>query len=95
MDPRSLAPTTISPARATVMSRAPVLTGSPTLACDCHGANGVVRLIAGGVEQGQQAIAFEVLDRPPGAIDDRDDLGPVGVQHLDDLARVVALAVWT
>ena len=121
------APTTISPACATVISRAPVLTGSPMAAklrrasvpttptiaapvlipsrntgqSGCvtptrrvtwrisryrHGAGGVVRLVAGGIEQGQDAIAFEVLDRPAGAVDDRDHLGPVRVQHLDHLA---------
>ena len=58
-----------------------------------HGTDGVVRLVAGDVEQGQQAVAFEVLDRPAGAFDDRDDLGPVRVEHLDDLARLVAFAV--
>ena len=64
------------------------------LACHRYRTDGVVRLVAGDVEQGQQAVAFEMLDRPAGTIDDRHDLGPVRVEHLDDLAGLVALAVW-
>ena len=47
----------------------------------------VIRLVDGGVEDDHHRVSGETLDHPVLGRHDRDDLGPVRIQHRDHLGR--------
>ena len=51
------------------------------------GAAGMVRHLAGCVAAAHHAVPGELLDDPTRRIDQRDDVGPVAVEHRDHFGR--------